>query len=374
MQGWLIMDLYTLVLAILLCVFSFNMRHERDRQKKLFLGIFCMVAVLTFCDCLGRISPARGLTKFAKYLVFMFNPAYYVLMFEYIGTWMLARRRLFKLVRKAINIMVMLNCLLVTVSSVGGLKWFFYYDERGNYYRGRFYLGRAALMLLVCLLVEAYIYYRRNDIAPHYRKIMMLYPLISIIAGIIQLFIKLPLEYVGMAVSGLIFTGYMQSRDVNMDYLTGAQNRRSFDINLEERIANFTRELDFAGIMIDVDFFKSINDQFGHDMGDVALIDVYSILYQSFRRGDVIARYGGDEFMVLADNMNRDTLEIVAQRVRDNLEEFNRTSGKPYKLSLSLGYDLYSHWDEKGAEEFVKYIDELMYEDKKKHHAERKSA
>ena len=69
-----------------------------------------------------------------------------------------------------------------------------------------------------------------------------------------------------------------------------------------------------------------------------------------------------------------ETLETVAQRVRDNLEEFNRTSEKPYKLSLSLGYDLYSHWDEKGAEEFIKHIDELMYADKKKRHAERKSA
>ena len=90
----------------------------------------------------------------------------------------------------------------------------------------------------------------------------------------------------------------IQSRDLITDFLTGACNRRQLEWILQERIRN-AEQLGFGAIMLDIDSFKRINDEYGHDAGDDALRNTADILRRCVRLRDVVARYGGDEFWVV---------------------------------------------------------------------------
>ena len=118
--------------------------------------------------------------------------------------------------------------------------------------------------------------------------------------------------------------------------------------------------------MFDIDGFKRINDQYGHIEGDVALEITANILRSSLRKDDFLARYGGDEFMAIIDIDNLQSLEETVARINNSFAEFNQAMSKPYKLSVSTGYDLYDPHHPVSADQFIKRLDALMYENKNK--------
>ena len=116
--------------------------------------------------------------------------------------------------------------------------------------------------------------------------------------------------------------------------------------------------------MIDLNNFKCINDNFGHDMGDVALQISAKILNSCVRSNDFIARYGGDEFYIVLETYNINDLEIIVDRIKTAVEVFNESSNQPYGLGFSMGYAVYDYNTHMTVEEFQKYIDVLMYGNK----------
>lgn len=158
------------------------------------------------------------------------------------------------------------------------------------------------------------------------------------------------------------------------DELTGLYNRRGF-ITLatqQIKIANrLKREL--LLISTDLDDLKVINDTMGHNEGDLALIDVATILQETFRSSDIIARIGGDEFVALQiKNLDESDLSASIDRLQETLAKHNLQSGKPYTLSLSLGSVLYNPTDARTLEQLLAEADAKMYEQKKsKHHKKR---
>jgi diguanylate cyclase (GGDEF)-like protein/PAS domain S-box-containing protein len=121
------------------------------------------------------------------------------------------------------------------------------------------------------------------------------------------------------------------------DTLTGLYNRNYFE---EEMSRLGISRYSPIGIMIcDLDGLKFINDTLGHQAGDQMLIQVADILRQSFRTGDILARIGGDEFAVLLEETDAETMEQLLQRLRRAVREYNNT-GPEIPLSLSLGQAL----------------------------------
>lgn len=115
-----------------------------------------------------------------------------------------------------------------------------------------------------------------------------------------------------------------------IDELTGLYNRRGFFENAERYYKQSKRlEYHFLLLFIDLDKLKHINDTFGHEEGDFAIISVSKILKRSFRDIDIISRLGGDEFIVLAINAVNDDYPIIRERVDHNMEEYNLKLKKP---------------------------------------------
>lgn len=122
------------------------------------------------------------------------------------------------------------------------------------------------------------------------------------------------------------------------DELTGLRNRRGFMTlaNAEFLLARRMKR-GLALFYADLDGMKTINDTHGHAQGDNALRDVADILRKTFRDSDIIARLGGDEFAVLALETRQQKPEQIIQRLNERISEHNRSQGRPYALSLSIG-------------------------------------
>lgn len=151
------------------------------------------------------------------------------------------------------------------------------------------------------------------------------------------------------------------------DELTGLYNRRGFRklAGKQLRIAERNKLHNFL-LYADMDFLKQINDEMGHNTGDSALIDVSGVLRKTFRESDVIARLGGDEFAVLlTENKDCQDIESIENRLLKIIDSFNKTSDRPYKLSLSVGIvkcDYSSAWS---LDRVMSTADTLMYKQKK---------
>jgi diguanylate cyclase (GGDEF)-like protein len=122
------------------------------------------------------------------------------------------------------------------------------------------------------------------------------------------------------------------------DDLTGLTNRRGFEM-LGERLLAAARRLDLpvSAIYADLDNMKPINDSYGHDAGDRALVDTAAILSSSLRASDLIARLGGDEFCAVLVGTAASVGPTLISRVGSALAARNLASQEPYELSLSLG-------------------------------------
>ena len=118
--------------------------------------------------------------------------------------------------------------------------------------------------------------------------------------------------------------------------------------------------------MVDMDYFKEINDRFGHSTGDRALKDTADLLVSASPDNSIVIRFAGDEFILLLSTGQEILIEKVEENIRNAVDEFNRTADRPYKISLSMGHALYEQKDE---DSFLEAIDSAMYKDKRLRHA-----
>ncbi|QDF29583.1 sensor domain-containing diguanylate cyclase [Halarcobacter anaerophilus] len=149
------------------------------------------------------------------------------------------------------------------------------------------------------------------------------------------------------------------------DTLTNIPNRRTFEEKFNSHLLlKRRRDSDLGVIFFDVDDFKSINDKLGHQKGDMVLRRIASILKKSVRKTDLIARWGGEEFIVaLIDSSLDDTL-VVCEKIRSSLEEDLKLKNIcNYCITASFGLTMVSQEDT--IEKVVQRADEAMYEAKK---------
>jgi diguanylate cyclase (GGDEF)-like protein len=150
------------------------------------------------------------------------------------------------------------------------------------------------------------------------------------------------------------------------DELTGLLNRRGFFVLAEQQIAVAKRQS--RGMLLnvgDVDNLKQINDALGHAEGDAAIIEIATILRESFRQSDIIARIGGDEFAILqTENVAGNPSDSI-HRLQSIIALYNDRRKSKYRLSLSVGTSFCDPDGTCSINELVKQADDIMYEQKK---------
>src|SRR5919106_828564 len=163
-------------------------------------------------------------------------------------------------------------------------------------------------------------------------------------------------------------------RDLSLlDELTGLYNRRGFVTLATQdfRIARRARQHLLVAFG-DLDDLKGINDAWGHAEGDEALRDVARILRQAFRESDLIARIGGDEFAVLVRSAEANSVEVLRQRLNDQLQQFTRRAKRRYQLAMSLGFAHRAATSVASIDSLLRAADRALYQEKRRRAAERR--
>lgn len=157
------------------------------------------------------------------------------------------------------------------------------------------------------------------------------------------------------------------------DSLTGVLNRGGFMKFAERAIEDSLRKgMGGAVIYGDMDRLKIINDQFGHDMGDLAIKAEVEIFRKIFAESDIIGRLGGDEFAMVATGLSESGFMSLTRKLDAETKKFNESSNYPFNLSISLGVSYYSQ-TEKSISSLLKTADEKQYEVKRIHHLQDES-
>lgn len=157
---------------------------------------------------------------------------------------------------------------------------------------------------------------------------------------------------------------YSQTRYLSLtDALTGLYNRRHFNAELERE---FMRSKRYGGnlciAIIDIDFFKKINDTYGHICGDYVLKEVAYLMLENFRKTDMVFRYGGEEFVVIMTETSLENSLIPLERLRKTIENNNFTyKGEKIKVTISIGAEI-NHTE--SPDEFLNNADKALYQAK----------
>lgn len=153
------------------------------------------------------------------------------------------------------------------------------------------------------------------------------------------------------------------------DFLTGLKTRGYFEQQLEMEIKRSERKKSqFALLMVDIDFFKQLNDHYGHHVGDQVLRDVASILMKDMREVDTVARYGGEEFVLILPETTAPGAMLVAQRLRRAVEQARFFAGSPRAaehLTISIGVAVFDT-DAQFKRDLIEASDAALYEAKRR--------
>ncbi|NLO48690.1 MAG: GGDEF domain-containing protein [Clostridiales bacterium] len=365
-----------LLLNAEMCVFSvtallaiwISLRKADDRKSlnfHLFSMLLCLTVFLLITDLLTRVEGCAGtiyylINAIGNYLLFFFGPLLPILWLLYV------HNQIFSDDRETIGILRLLlipfgiNAVLLIGTQLFG--WYYFIDSDNIYRRGSLFFIPVVLDLAIFFSVYLLLIINRKRIERKYFRYLMFFGVPPLICVILQtLLYGTAFILNGIALSIIIINIYTQNTRMNIDYLTGAFNRKQLDRYLADKIRKSAGDKTFSVIMLDMDGFKRINDSFGHAAGDDALKTLVGLLKKSTRQGDFIARYGGDEFYIVMDISDMAALRVVVDRIHDCVRTFNESGEKPYRLSLSMGYMLYDTEEKPDADAYKAQVDKQMY-------------
>jgi diguanylate cyclase (GGDEF)-like protein/PAS domain S-box-containing protein len=151
------------------------------------------------------------------------------------------------------------------------------------------------------------------------------------------------------------------------DSLTGLPNRNLF-LELSENLRNLAirNQANLTVMFVDLDWFKQVNDEYGHDTGDLVLVEVARILHTNIRSNDVVGRLGGDEFLIcMYDTGDEDSIKECTNNLINQISEMKKINGHSINISASIGAITSNNPTINYLDEMIKQADQLMYKVKK---------
>ncbi len=367
LQGNVIINVYSIAILIIIGFHSFKDDEKGSCRYKLYFMMLQVTILMLVVDIFSRFDGMSNtlypiFNYIGNLLIFILNPILPSIWLLYVHYQVFPEDKQTKLIYLLLTINI-INIAMVVLTQFFG--WYYYIDSQNIYHRGPLFYISCSFTVVLIISAFATIVINRNIIAKKYYYSLVFFaipPFIGVILQIVIYGISIMLNSVVLSL--LIVFLNIQNHSMYIDYLTGVNNRRKLDEYMEKKVLSSTKYKTFSAIMIDLNNFKCINDNFGHDMGDVALQISAKILNSCVRSNDFIARYGGDEFYIVLETYNINDLEIIVDRIKTAVEVFNESSNQPYSLGFSMGYAVYDYNTHMTVEEFQKYIDLLMYGNK----------
>lgn len=360
---------FSILILVILFLHSLKRIEEKSFQQRMYVKMVLITILLLMLDILSRTDGYLGtifpvINHVSNFLLFLLNPVLPSLWFMYADFQVYHDEEKTKRLIIPLLLLNAVNVVMVIVTQFNG--WYYFIDANNIYHRGPFFV--ISTLIIFVLLIAAFAVGVRNRKTIDSKQLLALvfFPVPPIVGVILQIFIY-GISFVmnSIVLSLLIVILNMKDDSIFTDYLTGIGNRKKFESILKESVRKSSKNKTFSLVMLDLDEFKEINDTFGHEMGDKALQVSADLLEKCIRSKDYVARYGGDEFCLLLDINDIVTLEATVRRIKDTVDALNNSGEFPFRLKFTVGYAVYDYQTDMKAEDFVKHVDLLMYENKR---------
>jgi len=258
-------------------------------------------------------------------------------------------------------VIIIIGCLINLVTPV-----FFVVDSNNIYQRTDLYIIPYAVTYLYLAYGVILIYSYRKKVHKYLFLPAIMFMIPILIGSLLQFFFYgYSLVWLGVSLGMIYLYINVQNEASYVDMLSGLFNRQY----LGNLLLMYSKRKDTAsltaGIMLDIDSFKSINDRFGHSVGDDAISTVGKMLHKAVGEKGVICRYGGDEFIILMDVNSQEEIIDMIDVIKTQEIALNESGKKPYNINFSIGYGTYDSKRE-SIDDFLKKIDTSMYEEKRR--------
>ena len=236
---------------------------------------------------------------------------------------------------------------------------------------GRYQRGFTYIIFLIFaafyILDSLYLYVKRVKKNGSLKLFPVHIFLIPVILGVViqAFFVEIAITWTSIAISVAGIMTALKNEIIFTDCLTGLYNREYLEF-LHKRACN-KKDCWVSGIMIDLNGFKQINDNYGHAEGDLALCIVADLLLKSFSEYGVVTRYAGDEFVIMLNTTDDQLIQKIIKSAKKNFVTENEKNDKLYQLSASMGYAI-TNLSNETIDDFMNRIDEQMYQDKMKYY------
>ncbi|WP_318662660.1 GGDEF domain-containing protein [Treponema sp.] len=361
-----------IVLGIIL--YSLFKNYDRQTRQRYFIrsvvmGFVAFIAEACWAVLNGKIFPCSQILNYLFNTIYFCSSTimgYYWLC--YVELSMNSSLIKNKTVRFVSKIPVLIIFTLVAVSYFNG--FLFYIDDLNMYHRGNGFIVHTALCHFYTLFTSVHSLIKSIKIKNYLKQIEYrthaMFFLFPLSVGIIQIvFPKIPTVSVGITLAFLYIYIDLQNLLISVDTLSGLNNRNQLLRYLGNRLRGNAQEGKLYVFMLDVNKFKKINDTYGHIEGDAALIRCADALKRANRdNNNFIGRYGGDEFIMIADLENDSDADKICKKVADKLSEICEKDNVQYDLSFSFGYASYKN-EMKTIQDFIEAADEKLYIAKK---------
>lgn len=367
-----VFDLHILSIIILIFLLINNSRwNQFDLSGRLFKYVVIAMLFNTILDFAGWFFILSEMTSsFAINVNFYLNTFIYATLAIPMSFWVLyidykiyndedRLKRYWRFYFAPVFLLIVLSAVNIYTGII------FSIGSDGIYSRGPLFYVVVIIMYLIPVWSIVMVLRKRKTVSTRLLESILQFWILPILAALVQMF------FYGWMITWpvfnivTLFAYILVEKDAMLkDNLTQLDSRKVFEDNANEMIK---RKTAFALVLIDLNDFKSINDTYGHEEGDQALVSFSNILRASVKGNDLICRYGGDEFIALIPcTGGQDEVSYFEKRLVKNLMDYNGNSNKPYDIKMSYGYNSFSDQEAMNLKDRIKMVDEKMYDQKKK--------
>ena len=342
-------------------------KAEYDRDMRLLQQMMVTIGIANISDCCVYYL-AGSSNIVIKVLVFLSGSGLFLgnVMIGYLWAKFIMvhmnipfsdiRRNIYRTIGLVAIVLLVINIFYPLVFSVSD----------GRYQRG---FGYIIFLIFAAfyILDSLYLYVKRVKKNGSLKLFPVHIFLIPVILGVViqAFFVEISITWTSIAISVAGIMAALKNEIIFTDCLTGLYNRVYLEF-LHKRACN-KKDCWVSGIMIDLNGFKQINDNYGHAEGDLALCIVADLLRKSFSEYGVVTRYAGDEFVIMLNTTDDQLIQKIIKSAKKNFVTENEKNDKPYQLSASMGYAI-TNLSNETIDDFMNRIDEQMYQDKMKYY------
>ncbi|PWM45691.1 MAG: hypothetical protein DBX47_03885 [Clostridiales bacterium] len=360
-----------LTCSIILSILLFNMSRKKfginmPDNRAFKRSVICTIIILLL-DCGMWFFDKQ--TFFAAYhLNCAFTVFYYTFATVVSATWFIyVVSKLYGNIK--INLLYFLPIIMMAILSVVSIftGWIFNINESNTYSHGPYFfiLPVISYYYFILAIIAVIKTWRASSSGKNEKKLylsLILFPLPTIIGSLIQSFLYgISIMWTCTTISLLIIFVNFQNNEIYTDFLTGLYNRRQLTEYLLWKTGKTDNKRALVAFMLDINHFKKINDEYGHSVGDKAIFSAAEIIRRCSSPDDFIARYGGDEFVIIKEFNSKYEAPAFITKINEVANNFNKLKKRLYIIDFSIGFAVYGENDCKSPEDLIEAADRMMY-------------